>query len=110
MMNKKGQALIEFIIILPIVIYLIMGIVDFILIFNHKNDLESKMGEVVTLYDSGKKEKIESVLDKELFNYTIDNEFTKLSLDYEYNFITPGLDLILGKPYIIKCERVVLNE
>ena len=37
-MNKKGQALVEFIIILPVIIFIIMVIIDFMMIFTYKNE------------------------------------------------------------------------
>ena len=40
-MNKKGQALVEFIVILPVIIFIVMMIVDFMTIFSYKNKLES---------------------------------------------------------------------
>ena len=50
MKNNKGQALVEFIIILPVIIFIIMGLVDTIFIFTHKNNAESKMADVIELY------------------------------------------------------------
>ena len=49
-MNKKGQALVEFIIILPVIIFIIMLLVDFMTIFSYKNKLESNMNNVTILY------------------------------------------------------------
>ena len=62
-MDRKGQALIEFIIILPVTIYLLMVIVDFSSILIKKNGLESKMNDVVSLYKDGKSEEISDYLD-----------------------------------------------
>ena len=49
-MNKKGQALVEFIIIVPIVVMIFLGIIDYIMIFSAKNNLENKISEVVKIY------------------------------------------------------------
>ena len=55
-MNKKGQALVEFIIILPVIIFIIMVIIDFMMIFTYKNELENDMNNVVKVYSKTKEE------------------------------------------------------
>ena len=54
-MNKKGQALVEFIIILPVIIFIIMLLVDFMTIISYKNKLESNMNNVTILYKGANK-------------------------------------------------------
>ncbi len=46
-MNKKGQALIEFIIILPIFIMMMLAVFDCIRIYNEKSKLEGIIDEVI---------------------------------------------------------------
>lgn len=107
-MNKKGQALIEFIIILPIIIYIIMVIVDFMVIFSNKSLLESNMNEIVELYKENKIDEINKFNNN--FRYTKDDNYSYLEISTNYNTISPGLSNILGNPYKIKCERVIINE
>ena len=45
-MNRKGQALVEFVLILPIFIMILFSIVDFGMIFNKKNELENYQGRL----------------------------------------------------------------
>ena len=52
MKNNKGQALVEFIIILPVIILLIMCIVDFGNIISNKYKLENDLDTVVKLYEN----------------------------------------------------------
>ena len=40
-MNKKGQALIEFIIILPIFIMIMLAVFDYVRIYSEKSNLEN---------------------------------------------------------------------
>ena len=114
MKNKKGQALVEFIIILPVIIYVIMVIVDFLIIIDYKNNLESKMDGVVSLYKKGNVDEINDYLNKDLKNVTYtskkDNKYTYIEVDIDYSFITPGLNNMLGDNFKIKSERVILNE
>ena len=103
-MNKKGQALVEFIIILPVIIFIIMLLVDFMTIFSYKNKLESNMNNVTILYKENKIDEINQITNNK-FTYQIKDNYT-----YLQKTITPGLSLVLGNPYVIKCERVILNE
>lgn len=107
-MNRKGQALVEFIIILPVIIYIIMFIVDFMVIFQTKNRLEHEMNEVVTLYKDNRLNDINDLTNN--FKYRIDNKYVYLTISEEYKTITPGLNLVLGNPYQIINERVIINE
>ena len=45
-MNRKGQALIEFVLILPIFILILFATVDFGLILSKKNELENTSVDV----------------------------------------------------------------
>lgn len=46
-LNRQGQALVEFILILPIFLMLMFVIIDFGMVFNEKNKLENKSMEIV---------------------------------------------------------------
>ena len=115
MKNKRGQALVEFVIILPVIIFIIMGLVDTIVIFTHKNNAESKMADVIKLYkDNESDENITKFIQKDLkrasFKSSKDAKYSYLEITDNYEFITPGLSTILGNPYKIITERVILNE
>lgn len=119
MKNKKAQALIEFVLILPILIMLLFAIIDFGSIFICKSELENKINDAYevaksstnasTLYDE-----IEVAINKDS-NHDIkielkfDNEsdFMTIKLVSEIKTITPGLNLIIGYPYEVSTERVV---
>ena len=45
-MSKKGQALIEFILIMPVMVYLILVFVDFSLILSTKNKLDNNVSNL----------------------------------------------------------------
>lgn len=114
-MNKKGQALVEFIIIIPILIVILIGLSDYIMIFNTKNNLEKNIDEVVKIYNKYQnEEEIVNYLNKANSSVTYqkikNGKYTKIELQKEYKFITPGLDKIISSPFIIKTERVILDE
>lgn len=113
-MNKKGQALIEFIIILPIIIILLLGIVDFAFIISKSNALEGKINDVVEMYNHD--ESYEAIK-KHINNKKItlefknkDNKFVNIILKEKYNLLTPGLNLLIDNPYVISTKRVVYYE
>ena len=54
-MNRKGQALVEFVLILPIFIMILFSIVDFGIIFNKKNELENISIDIINLLNNNNK-------------------------------------------------------
>ena len=48
-MNKKGQALVEFILILPVLILILFVIIDFGNIFYSKYELQNQSADIVNL-------------------------------------------------------------
>lgn len=116
LLNKKGQALVEFIIILPIFVMMLLCIVDIGKIIFFQNQMEGKMEDVVTLYknentyDTILKElqKEDKSLSLEIANNN--NEYIEFNLIKEVEIITPGLNLILDNPHKIDVKRVVYYE
>ncbi len=117
MLDKKGQALIEFVLILPILIMLIFAVIDFGTIFVNKNELENALSLV-------------NDLEKEDINYNniyllvnekrskeisvnvslIDSGYITITLERKIDIITPGLNLILNDPYVVNVKRVIKYE
>ena len=114
-MNKKGQALVEFVIILPIFIFMILATIDIGKILYFSNRLENKMDDVISMYE--KDINYEEI--KQNLNHDVKNANLKITKDEKYvefiivkntDIITPGLNLIFNNPYEIKAKRVVYNE
>ncbi|MCM1053674.1 MAG: pilus assembly protein [Ruminococcus sp.] len=111
-MNKKGQALVEFIIILPIFLLLLMGTIDMGRILYTKINLESQMNDIISLYDDGMKDK--DILKKlKLEDTTLEvknnNEYLDFNLIKKIDIITPGLNIIFDNPYDLKVKRSIKN-
>ena len=114
-MKKNGQALVEFIIILPVIIMLLLSIIDFGLVFYNKNSLEGNLEEVVSIYKETKDENsIKEYLSKSQKNitYTLEksDSYTTIKLEENYTFLTPGLNIVFKNPYKIKVARVIYDE
>ncbi len=112
-MNKKGQALVEFILILPVFLMILFVIVDFGMIFSAKSSLENVIGDIVLMVQGG--QDIHSICsyypEYDIDIQESDNEkyYTILVTD-TVHLITPGMNLVLDDPYSIFVKRVVPYE
>ena len=52
-MNNKGQALVEFVLILPVFLFIVMIVYDFGMIFNSRNQLLSNSNDIVMMIKNG---------------------------------------------------------
>lgn len=113
-MNKKGQALVEFIIILPIIIFILLAIIDYGTISHTKNKLENITTDISSMIKNNE-------TDEEIINFVNDNDnslnvdikredkYINLKLYKKYNYITPGLNKIF-KTDRIELERKIYYE
>ena len=107
-MNNKGQALIEFILILPIFLFILFAIIDFGIIFNSKSNLESTSADVIDLFNNGTPiNEIQQIYKDNFINISSNGNYYTLTITASIDLNTPGLNRILGDPYIINVERVV---
>lgn len=109
-MNRKGQALVEFVIILPIFILILFSIVDFGMILNKKSELENISVDIISMINN--KDDIRDILNiyPELsVDIEKDSKYTTVKIEDDVDIITPGLNLIFGDPYKIKVERTIPN-
>ena len=110
MKNNRGQALIEFVLVLPVLLLLIFTLIDFGRIIVCKSHLEGVMNEVSNLSD----EEISTFLKKDKdydITYTVKiDEYRNITLSTKLDLITPGLKSILKNPYSVKVERSIVYE
>ena len=90
--NNKGQALVEFILIFPIIVLILCIIIDFSNVFVSENKLENKLDDVIYLIRNNKENDINNILDNN----------TK--------FITPFSNIFFKNDYNISTKRVILYE
>lgn len=109
-MNRKGQALVEFVLILPIFILMLFAIVDFGMILSKKNELENISVDVIAMIkNSDNIDDIKNLYPKVKINISSDDKYTKIIISDDVDIMTPGLNRILGNPYNIKVERTIPN-
>jgi len=108
--NNKGQALVEFVLILPVFIFLLLVIVDFGIIFNEKNQLENDSLDIINLYKSGKSvDEINEIYENNVIIVNSLDDYYQIVVSTSIKLMTPGLSKIFGDPYVIKVERKIPN-
>ena len=111
-LDKRGQALVEFLLILPVLLLIIFAFLDFGRIILCKSHLESIMSDVILKEENH--ESIDDYLkgDKEYkISYKIKEEQDKIiTLEVKLDLITPGLNKVLNNPYKVIVERRIINE
>lgn len=110
MKDNKGQALIEFITILPIIIILLMYIIGFGNVMLKKYELESQMDVITSFY---KDEKIEELNDYVRnnnlnINYTTQSNLVTIEINKNINSKLPLINKILGNN--INTKRTIYSE
>lgn len=114
--KEKGQALIEFVLLLPIIIFLIFIVIDIGRIIYTKTYLESKMNHAVSLISDGtyNTTKLEESLndnnDQIIVKLKTNTDTEEIILTKQITFITPGFNKILDNPYNIKIKRIIAND
>ena len=110
-MNRKGQALVEFVLILPIFIFLLFAVYDFGMIFNTRNKLENSSTDITLLYKSGKTiDEIRNMYPSINIDITRDNGYDNIVIKENIKIITPGLNRVLGSPYQVEVKRYIPYE
>ncbi|MBR3660718.1 MAG: pilus assembly protein [Bacilli bacterium] len=99
-MNRKGQALVEFVLVLPILIFILLLVVDLGRLMIMRNHLESILTTVTkdTTVINDKEYKINIERDN---NYIILKSCTKV--------YTPGLSKILGNPTCVRTSKEIIE-
>ena len=110
MKNNRGQALVEFVIILPVLLLLIFALIDFGRIIVCRNHLEGVMSEISNLTE----EEIPTYLNKDKdykITYSVKvDDYRNITLSTKLDLITPGLKSVLSNPYTVKVERSIVYE
>lgn len=111
-MNRKGQALVEFVVIFPVLILIVSAIIDFGNIMIKKYQLEDDITNITRLYKNNNTTEINDYIKKEKLNidYSNTNNKVTIKINKKIKVSTPILSNILGNPYTVETSRVIYNE
>ena len=112
-MNNKGQALVEFVIIMPVFIFAFLAVFDMSNIIFKKYSLENELDTVVSMYENGNEIELENYVKSinAKVKYENNANYNEITLSKKVNVITPIINNIFGKFYEISSRRMVaLND
>ena len=109
-MNKKGQALVEFVLIFPLFLIIICTIIELGSINYQKLKLESDLDTVVNMYL--KEEDTTNYLKNNNLKMNVkkDEDQVTLELKKKIEIVTPVLKSIYSSNYELKTERMFYDE
>lgn len=116
-LNNRGQALVEFALILPIFIFMIFAAIDIGRIIYTKNNLQSKLDKAIEYLEEGKSyDEVVNYINKDstyevLLNIKYkDDGFATIKVIGKVDILTPGLNIALGSPTEVFETREVYYE
>lgn len=111
MKDNHGQALIEFIIIIPVLLFILFAIVDIGNIIYQKYKLENDIDTISEMYKLNKTNDINSYINNinAQINFEKNDKYTIITLEKKIIINTIGLNNIIGKKYKISVSKTILN-
>ncbi len=109
MRNERGQALIEFLMIVPILFFIIMAVFDFGNILYQRYELENHLDVISDLYKEEDTSGLDEYLKKNglVMDVNKENKYQVISVKRKVSIVTPGLGKILGSPYSISTTKTL---
>lgn len=109
--NRRGQALIEFVLILPILVLLLLGIMDIGLVLVRKSELDNKVADIIKVWEQedSSTDELEGLFKEEGLKVEISKNTTTsyvtVKVKDEVNLTTPII-----KKMNIEVKRVIPLE
>lgn len=109
MKSQKGQALIEFILVLPVFFLIVTSFIDFGTILYEKYKMNQILDTATNIFLSQGEDATRQYVSKEKVNFDFkkQDDIYKLSIIKSKNILTPGLNKVLGNPYQIEETKYV---
>ena len=110
MKKNSGQALIEFVIILPIILVILLYIIEFGRITLKKYELESNMELIKELYKNHKQDEINNYINSNniIISYEKNNDLTTITIKKNIKTNMPLINKILGNT--IETKRTIYEQ
>ena len=116
MKKNNGQALVEFVLILPIFLIMIFTIIDISRVISLKNNLENLNSDAILYYENNKSnnEIKDLINDGDVKDIDIDislnGEYVTISLSKTLSPITPGLSYFTKEFFDVKTKRTFIKN
>lgn len=109
-MKDKGQALIEFVLILPVILLILLYIIEFGRITLKKQQLESNMDLIVNLYEEKKQQELNTYISNNniVINYNKQNDLTTIEINQNIKSNMPLINRIIGNT--ITTQRTIYEK
>ena len=106
MRDNKGQALVEFILVLPVLLFAVIAFIDVASLFYSKYQLEQHLDAMVMLYEEGKKVQLNQYALQQNVQLRLQENatFAIIKIEKQEKMNTPFLKKYLSK---IETERTV---
>lgn len=106
MKNNKGQALVEFILVLPVLLFAVIAFMDIASLFYSKYQLENQMDTMVQFYEEGKNEQLNQYALQQNIQFSVQESetFAIIKLAKQEKMNTPFLKDKLSK---LETERTI---
>ena len=111
-MNKKGQALVEFILILPVLLIVLMSLIDIGNIFVQKYELNKDLDIIESYYENNQKQELLAYAANEEIEYSEkkENHLDILTVKKKVKRNVPIRSNILGSTYTIEADTKIYGE
>lgn len=108
MKDNKGQALVEFILILPFFLLIVITMFDLGNILLRKFSLENNLDVISKLYKVNDQVTLSSYINENDIRVTYDreNDYITINVYKDVDIISPILSPVMGNPYEIKVSGV----
>ena len=112
MKKTSGQALVEFIMILPVFLLLVFAAIDFGTIIYEKYRLQNDLDVIKEFYEKDQTQQLSHyVSDNHLSLIFEDTEYyTTIKVSKKIDIITPGLNHVLENPYTVEESVTIFRE
>lgn len=110
-MKNRGQALVEFVLIVPVFLMILLAIIDFGNIFHTKYTLQNDLDLITNLYKEKKEDDYLNYASNNKIGLNIknDNNYTTIEVSKNIKINTPLLNKVLNNPYTVK-ESITIYE
>ena len=95
-MNRKGQALVEFVLVLPVIIFILLLVIDMGRLMIMKNHLETVLSSV---------NKDTTIINDKEYDIELSKKDNYVFIKSCIDVVTPGLSKILGNPACVETSK-----